>query len=180
MKLYLDVDGVLNPDTGSPRWENWDYHDCNVGFSIRLLLSSDMLQALIDVCEEHDIEIVWATTWIIRDYVDQLPAITGLPDNLRKIELGWGTDGYEDGRLFVARGCGKLSGVKSDAGSDGPIIWIDDCLSGEDYEFADERSGATLMLKPFARWGLTSQMIEAIDEFATNNKESDDRTTITT
>jgi hypothetical protein len=167
MKLFLDVDGVLNPDLCPDNndlnsWGDWRHKRIGLGYN--MLVSDLMLQSFKDTCRKFDIEIVWATTWVIRDYVNLfLEYVYFFPADQRKIEWEpYGFKGFE-----VVRGCGKLPGVQfDDDDPNEPIIWIDDCLGPEDYEWAESRPGRSLLIKTDPRYGISPEDIQAIYNFA--------------
>lgn len=62
VRIYLDIDGVLNalnkkfPDT----WETWDRKGV-MGYPIAF--SPDLISSINDIADREDVEIVWLTTW---------------------------------------------------------------------------------------------------------------------
>lgn len=169
LKLYLDVDGVINPTTASARiWDDFVKVPTDAfGFDLEMNVSAKMISSLLELCREFDIEIVWATTWIINNRCEtNLVPIYGLPGGLRQIDYEASTEYGERYSYGNPAGCGKLPGVMFDAGENDPIIWLDDCLYGEDYAWAEERTGPTLLIRTPSDIGLTPKDIVEMREFA--------------
>lgn len=175
MKLYLDVDGVINFNTDE-EWKDVRWERAGNGFNMSV--SNKQMTRLIQLCAINNIEIVWATSWIVHDWCETyLVPLYGFPANLRKIDY------YTPSTLsmiYPARGhCGKLPGVEQDAGEDEPIIWIDDCLGGEDITWAHGRKGKALLLRPNERVGLTEAGFKEIEKFI-KEVQTDERSKQTT
>lgn len=153
--LYLDVDGVCNPwpwlrsNVDRSGW-TYERHELE-GFAV--YLAKDLGAAL----QELDVEVVWATTWELK--ADRLIAErVGLPSGLRVLPYRghWGRK---------VGGCGKLDVVRADAGDERPMVWVDDELDGEDYEWAEARTGPTLLVKTVGHEGLTLAKVKEVKEW---------------
>lgn len=164
--IYLDVDGVLNPDTKKQRSKQWsDYkkYDAHIAFGgkYRIWLSVEMGQTLLAVATKHDAEIVWSTTWN-NEANHHIAPVVGFPE-LRVVNY--------DENAYSFGNSGKLPFVSADAGTKN-VVWIDDYLGYADKLWAHERHNGiateaypTLAIKPISSIGLTKNHIEIIDEF---------------
>jgi hypothetical protein len=165
--IYLDVDGVLNPDTYNGRhkyWSDYKRYDVEIVFGgkYRIWLSADMCQTLLSVAKKHDAEIAWSTTWN-NDANHCISPIVGFPE-LRVVYY----DTINDNDI---QNCGKLPYVSADVGSKN-AVWIDDYLGYADMVWVNERHNGivisqypTLAIKPESSIGLTQDHIDQIDRF---------------
>lgn len=159
--LFLDVDGVLNPESrGEPptAWHGtWRRMRSPSGF--RVLLSSDQAAAL----RRLPVEIVWATTWCHSpDDLEWLCEELGFTYGMQR--LTWGP--YEDMSL---ESCGKRPGVERFLdGTTRPAVWLDDHIGSDDLAFVARRQQVAPMeaFVPDSRHGVDEHTIAAIAAFA--------------
>lgn len=148
--LLLDVDGVLSPFGAPPP----------VGFTRRTIdgyqvtLSPRHRGWLADLSTRF--EIVWATTWEHRANAVLSPLL-GLP-TLDVIEFGH----LRPSKPGETR---KLPAVARSIGNE-PAAWIDDELSADAYDWAEDRVAPTLLLRPNHREGMTDTHVSELDAFA--------------
>lgn len=83
MKLYLDVDGVINAFRASEEWgfnsiEGWDYGSEEVlGYPV--MWSEEMVARLLELHAEYpSLELVWVSTW--QDDCRKVAEVVGLGD----------------------------------------------------------------------------------------------------
>lgn len=158
-KLYLDVDGVLNPWAAKNPHKHWlDYKKYPLkpgGEVFKLWLSKELAAELVSL----PVEIVWATTWC--EYANKLISPV----------LNWPEFRYLDylPDHDTLTSCGKLKVVQEDALEGEPIIWIDDCLDVDDFAWAKDRTGPSKLIKPHPAVGVTKYHIADILTFLKGN-----------
>jgi hypothetical protein len=168
--LLLDVDGPLNPyamhrsnvvDAGYTAHrmtpEGW------IGQPLRVLLNPDHGPLLTDLAAEHDMELVWATTWEGAANTLIGPAI-GLPE---LPVISFGDSIYNKHWKFTA--------VLKYAG-DRDLVWIDDDFGTTRTSAIDDfmvRRGTahTYLHQVSQRHGLTAKDVEVIARWATTTLE---------
>jgi hypothetical protein len=164
--LLLDVDGVLcpfsgeipntarvgpdgyrrvdlDPDGGSPDAFLW-ISEAN-GERLRRL--------------DAVFEIVWATGWAhdANRVIGPLHALDELP--VVELEAAFDAPTW------------KLSSVAAYVGDTRPCAWIDDDLGEDAYEWAERRSGPTLLVRTEPHLGLTEESTQLCLDFAARLKE---------
>lgn len=144
--LLLDVDGVLNPVTSSPPP---GYRTVEVnGYRFHVSdLHRERLGRLVP-----SVDLVWASTWE-RAAKESIGPALHLPDSP---VIRFAPDRVAD--------TWKLPDVDRYVGTR-PLIWIEDNLFGDAYEWAKNRSSPTLLIKPPATVGLTPDHFDQIDAF---------------
>jgi len=172
--IFLDVDGVLNPDTKENA--GWTFDKDFYSGPYRLYLSTDMGQAILGL----DCQIQWLTTWVRHE--DDANAVIGPAlgwprQKVATLHLGveaW--DGGDDG-LWKPRSVHHLL-----AREEGPesVVWIDDdadfwteqyrkaCTkfaSRGDPPFVFDPYDRLLTIVPDSRIGLTKKHIKQIKHF---------------
>lgn len=168
--IFLDVDGVLNPDTFKSRhkyWSDYKKYPCQVTPTreLRIWLSKLMGQSILDLANKHDAEIVWCTTWM-----NQANEFIGIPvfgwDELRVSPYDYAND-------HDTKNTGKLDGI-AELCEDRPIIFIDDFIGPQDRIAFENRelinNIPSMTVKTDESVGLTPQHLESIDEFLTSKK----------
>ena len=152
--LLIDVDGVLNPIAASPP----------PGFK---RLEQDGF--IFSISEQHGLElvalrkvfeIVWASTWEESANRSIGPALS-LPE-LPFIDLS----GPRSGMTW------KLGPVSRFVG-DRPLVWIDDELYDDAFDWASRREARTLPIKPNSSVGMRSGHFEQIREFGGSHRSSE-------
>jgi len=131
--LFLDIDGVLNPDSWAlgGDWQQRSFGGFHVWTSAEL---GSWITGLI----KQGVTVVWATTWIRTPaLLDELAEAFGLPPGLDRIDrLEWNDDGVFDES-------GKRPGLLRWLDEHGidplakPVVWADDCLGPMDLLVAD-------------------------------------------
>lgn len=144
--LLLDVDGVLNPLANRPppgffvQWID--------GYEVAI--SDRHRQWLSELAQSF--ELRWATTW--EDSANEsIGPLLGLPE-LPVVR-------------FVAERTGdtwKLEAVQAVVGNRA-LVWIDDELFLDAYEWARTRQAPTLLIRPSSSVGLTSNHFDQVCQF---------------
>lgn len=154
MKLYLDVDGVINAQT--PPWNNVETR--RVG-EYRVRWSPDMLRALGSL----GLKLNWLTSWG-----------SAAPENLAHY-IGYGLDApvavpvpFKQGWWTTMEW--KYPGLKELEHADARFVWIDDELNPNTWrgELAAEAVGHyqnALLIAPDPRLGITPAHIEQIKKY---------------
>lgn len=159
--LLLDVDGPLNPFAAKAtrRPEGFTTHrlapkGCNPRKPYRVWLNPLHGAQLLDFVLEHDMELVWATTWE-HDANTMIGPVIGLPE-LPVIEWGFTAIMW------------KFNGVLEYAG-DRPLAWLDDDFGLFETErewFEKERGDVpTLLHHVDPRVGFTAEDLAAVAEW---------------
>ncbi len=155
--LLLDVDGVLNPWLMRRLPEGYQHHEISI---FDVILAAWHGPAILELCEQAGLDLVWATTWEDAANREIAPRV-GLPADLPWIEFSDGE--YDD---FAATR--KLSAVEQWVG-DRACVWIDDDLWADAWGWAAERTKAgtpTLLVQPHPEEGLVRAHLEAIASWA--------------
>ena len=145
--LLIDIDGVLNPLNRGTKPAGFKRHEL-AGYDVWLNQQhGDWLNAL-----GTWFDLVWATTW---EYEALLIAtVLSLPLDMPVIEFDRDSEDYT----------WKLSDVRSFVG-DRPVAWIDDDLGEDAFEWAEERSSPTLLIRVAPHRGLTRAHVEGLEDF---------------
>jgi hypothetical protein len=130
--MFLDVDGVLNPDDDDGFPTSWpgSWRCMGSPSGARVWLSAEQGAALRSL----EVDIVWATSWgHSPDDLEWLAEELGFPYGMPRLE--WRP--YED---MGTESCGKQPGVERFlAGTRRPAVWVDDCLGPGDLAFVEAR-----------------------------------------
>lgn len=144
--LLLDVDGVLNPLANRPppgfRLQRIDGYE--------VALSAQHQRWLSELAQSFD--LAWATTWE-QSANESIGPLLGLPE-IPVVR-------------FVGERAGdtwKLETVRRFVG-DRPLVWIDDELFLDAYEWARTRDAPTLLIRPSSSVGMTSAHFDQICQF---------------
>ncbi len=144
--LLLDVDGVLNPTGGGvPRgFERTTINGYELTWSPQHRVWLGELSDLFDP--------VWATTW--EHHANRsLSPLLGLPQ-LPVIEFDRSSQADTRKLPTVERWVGERA-----------LAWVDDQLFPDAFDWADNRSAPTLLLRPPASLGLTEDHVVELREF---------------
>jgi hypothetical protein len=158
--LFLDVDGVLNPedDDGLPAAWQGTWRCMHSPSGIRVWLSSSQASAL----RRLPVEIVWATTWCHSpDDLEWLCEELGFPYGMPR--LTWRP--YED---TSGESCGKRPGIERFlAGTTRPAVWLDDQIGPDDLDFVERRRQVAPIeaFVPKSREGVDEDTVAAIAAF---------------
>lgn len=157
--LLLDVDGPLNPYAAKPhrRPQGYDTHRLSPqghrGQPYRVWLSKEHGPMLLDFAKQHNIELVWCTTWE-HDANRLIGPNMGLPE-LPVIEFGWTALQWKfSAVLEYARGR--------------QIAWLDDdfdIYKQEKQWFEDQRSEPTLLHWIDPKIGLKQEDLDKVGEW---------------
>jgi len=154
--LLLDVDGVLNPWLIPTLPEGYEEH--RIG-PFDVVLAAWHGPALVELCQQAGLELVWATTWEERANLEIAPRV-GLPT-----DLAWIT--FNPLEIDLSTETRKLAFVQRWVG-DRACVWIDDDLGFDAWTWAAERTEAgvpTLLVQPTPQRGLVRQHLDAIREW---------------
>lgn len=150
--LYLDVDGVLNPDRDSDAWPDFDNRSISVDYGDGLIVSFEMRlsrQMGLAVSEAAKGQITWHTIFNQNDTANRLISRLGwdfVPGALRCVESDNAPTWW------------KLDVMKEHNPAPG-FVWIDDDLfdAPEAVTWARERGG--LCISPQPDVGLTRDQV---------------------
>jgi HAD domain in Swiss Army Knife RNA repair proteins len=147
--LFVDVDGVIslfgfNHDS-APEGR---FHSINGVLHYISPVSGPLLQRLRD-----SFELVWATGWeeTANDY---LPHLLGLPGELPWVSF--------EGRGRFGTAHWKIEAIDQYAGTQRPVAWIDDCLDGDCYAWAQRRPGSTLLVPTHSHEGMRAEHVDRL------------------
>ena len=166
--LFLDVDGVLNPDTNKPD-PTWVFQPPLISDEASGQFTLHLSQAMADAIVGLDFNIRWLTTW-----QEQANANIGA-------KFGWPTLPYHT--LPVSKhprwgyNLGKMLVVKEELKHKGPLVfWVDDMimydfepLMNEDPDFDPHYRLRTVSPNPFV--GITPEDIAYMREQDRLDKE---------
>ncbi len=167
--IYLDIDGVLSPETQTSRQKYWpDYRKVDwpdvmrpdgVPAPQRQWVSRKMGDELWAVAEACEAEIVWSTTWGHQANVCY-GEFFGWPE-LRVTDYDWNND-------HDSQNSGKIPSIAEDCGTNS-IVVLDDNLGLLDRDWLEDRHHdkflPTLGLAPSWYIGLTPKHLEMIEIF---------------
>jgi hypothetical protein len=126
--LFLDFDGVINPDVESPDFTDWEtfvYQDIQAwGASpaYQILFSPEMVRLLVAL----PVQLVWLTDW--RFKIRDLEPRLGFPE--LPVRVGPGTGLGEDRKLGWKRAV-----IEKQVATGQPFVWIDDNLRGQSLDW---------------------------------------------
>jgi hypothetical protein len=155
--LLLDVDGVLNPWLMRKLPPGYRWHEIGI---FDLVLATWHGPAILELCEESQLELVWATTWEEKANLEISPRV-GLPTDLPWITFA--DSGYDE--FAETR---KLAPVQRFVG-ERPCVWIDDDLWSDAWVWAVRRREAgipTLLVQPQPDRGLVRAHLQEITRWA--------------
>jgi hypothetical protein len=162
--LLLDVDGVLNPWL-MPRLPA-GYQEHRIG-QFDVVLAGWHGPALLRLCRDAGLELVWATTWE-EDANREIAPRVGLP-----ADLPWIPFKAQEVDLFTETR--KLPAVQRWV-EDRACAWIDDDLGFDAWTWAAKRTGAgipTLLVQPSPGRGLIREHLDAIEAWVAALKHVD-------
>lgn len=151
MKLYLDVDGVINAQM--PPWSTVETERV-IGYRIR------WAPVMLTRLDKLGLDLVWLTTWGSHAPYDLAPVIQfgeGAPAPVA-VPQSWGWTTLE----------WKLPGLQALEPED-HFVWIDDHLVDDQYgDFATQARAAfpnALIIAPKAHLGITQKHLDSIVEY---------------
>jgi len=149
MKLFLDVDGVLNSFGESP-WEDCESHLVNMDSKYMIRTSMSLGQSLLEL----GFDIHWLTMWYTHANVHISPLV-GFPSDLPV--AGKHDPSHEDWKYDAV-----LAHWLDTAE---PFVWIDDYAipDSAEYQFPD-----SLLIRPNPWTGITQEDINLIHEWRTD------------
>lgn len=167
--IYLDVDGVVSPDTMASRQKYWgDYKKYDFPDVMapngdpapqRMWLSEEMGATIWAVADACRAEIVWSTTWGHQANVC-IGGVFGWPE-LRVTDYDWSTDTDK-------YNSGKIPSIEAECNNHA-IVVLDDMLGWRDKDWLDDRHKKdklpTLGIAPRDFIGLTKIHLEMIEIF---------------
>lgn len=164
-KIYLDVDGCLNPWRASlnhvREWNDYVQQELN-GYPV--WTSKQLGAYLLGL----GVEIVWATTWVVDDLANtHISEPHGFSTTMDCIVYDPWALGEDLDELYIPESeCGKGPGVVNHAG-DHPVIWIDDCLGPNDEQMMKDRGDGIpyLLIRPNPNTGITRDDIAQMKMF---------------
>lgn len=162
--IYLDIDGVLNAVTtmDNPHEHDWDSDWVKKkvnGYWIRY--NENMINALNEIAQRDDVEIIWLTTWVDLACTMMSPAIGINGENWRVLDR----DDIVKEYFFK---WWKLDAIKQDIQETKPerVVWIDDDIKYESEAsvWINEQPNF-LAISPWVESALTKKNIDEIIEF---------------
>jgi hypothetical protein len=162
--LLLDVDGVLNPWLMRRLPAGYQHHQIGI---FDVILADWHGPAILELCQEASLDLVWATTWEDNANNEIAPRV-GLPSDLPWIRF---TEDAAD--LFVETR--KLAAVRRSVG-DRACVWIDDDLWPDAWAWAAQRTDAgvpTLLVQPHPDEGLVAAHLDQIAKWAAGLERAD-------
>jgi len=154
--LLIDIDGVLNPLNRGTKPAGFKRHEM-AGYDVWLSPQHGAwLRAL-----GSWFDLVWATTW--EHEARLIATVLSLPLDLSVIEFD--QDRTED--------TWKLHDVRRFVG-DRPLAWIDDDLWSDAFDWAEERSSPTLLIRVAPHRGLTRSHVGRLEDFGRGVMRSSD------
>jgi hypothetical protein len=151
--LLVDVDGVLSVYGGAT-----DGLIATLVDGIPHWLSPRAAGALAQLTEAF--ECVWCTGW--KDRADHyLPHLLGLP-------RGWPYISFPKGEAKHW----KLPGIDAYAGPERPLAWIDDAHDAACHEWAQRRTGPTLLVSVEPAVGLLPEHADVLREWVRSTAAS--------
>ncbi|PPH41553.1 hypothetical protein C5C86_06940 [Rathayibacter sp. AY1E4] len=152
--ILLDVDGVLNPSVRSDRASG----------SHRLELEPERAALVARLAAVGT--IVWATTWPPR-LTRVLAQDLGLPAGTEAIVFDGGLprDPRFPGRTGKLQPIAVWLEAAAERGAIDAVVWIDDNLHEDAYDWAREQSTPFHLVRPESATGLTSDEVAGTEHF---------------
>lgn len=164
VRLYLDVDGVLNAWEADQVWEGeirkGDANSLSGNYLI--IWSAEMAEAI----RELDVEVVWTTTWR-SEAAKAIAPLVGFGFHSRHL------DPPADYRLFPSIHWKAAAVQRDQAREPGPFIWIDDELGPQEARLALKLGG--LAIRPTSEFGITRSHIDMMKVYIESIKERDEQ-----
>lgn len=159
VRIYLDVDGVLNAVTsGEPAWGKPARIEVN-GWPITY--SRSLIEVLNRVSESPGVRVYWLTTWC-HDAPQKLAAAIGLRGE------DWPVVGFDHWQAKDHRAWWKLTAIREHlADFDGGVLWVDDDLHYDQAAVDWLREHPRVLgLCPRSELGITPRQAHIIERFA--------------
>jgi hypothetical protein len=155
VRLYLDVDGVINAWYAGSVWVDSPLQEgiaAAGGYNYRIKWSADMVSAL----SQLDVDLCWATTWV-----------GAAPTTLAPL-IGYGMDSRYlrplSGKVSFPSIYWKEAAIREEQLRDpSPFIWIDDEIGWDQQIIASSLGG--LAISPDHQFGITPADIGLMQEY---------------
>lgn len=156
VKLYLDVDGVLNAWYAHVSWPESEIANeiaTVEGRNYKIIWSKDMIEQLFSL----ELDVHWTTTW-------QDAANTTLSPMLFGEERSYPVTTPLNGIVDFPSIFWKMEAVEADQKADPtPFVWIDDEISFPHIRWAKDNGG--LAISPEPNTGITPYHLELIKSY---------------
>lgn len=174
---YIDVDGVVN-SIGQPSKARHPGYEKVAVLGYPIWFSPEIVARITAISRRGDVEPVWLTTWGDLAVSELSPAI-GLPafralDNEERFlarhpgtafeRHGMSTHGpwwWKAGALLEDTGALKAAPGEPVV----PVVWTDDDLARQTKHRIRPILGASLLITPMSAPGLTTTMLDQIEDF---------------
>lgn len=168
VRIYIDVDGVINAFTTKPAWGEPPRQDRILGYVITH--HKGLIDSLNEIAENDHVEFVWLTTWQNHAVTDLAPVV-GLDGPWRALTSEncrpTGYIGFQNTAYWW-----KLDSIIEDL-HENPVdkfIWIDDELSlrrgAQDwYNLHHSEKATGLLISPHDSTGLTPDDVCGIIDY---------------
>lgn len=174
LRIYMDVDGVLNASVPHPGWFPVGGSQPSTGLAqgYRIQWAQPMVDALNKFVLEHDAEFVWATTWCHAAQEDIAPL------------LGLDVGTVKQSRVLLPIN-GRVSFPSIDWKVDAlineqrespmPFVWLEDEISNVELRMV-ENAGIQDMLaiNPGFSFGIQPKHLEAMEAFSRSLDEEEE------
>lgn len=168
VRLYIDVDGVINASQGDFVWQHTNSEgECDPnGDGFRYLIT--WVPAMIYALKTLDVEVVWLTTWCMAA-PREIGGLTGFGQEARVLLPLHGRE-----VTFPSINWKRASLVADQKADPSLFIWVDDelGLSEEGLKLALPDT-PRLLLQPDAKTGITPNDVERMKEFIKSNSSHD-------
>lgn len=169
--VYLDVDGVINADSGGPpkintQWTGeWSMKKVEV-FNLFILWSHELVENINSLAARDDVTVKWLTTWE-EAAPEELCPVTGIHGQSWEVLNGDVTQhGYTGGDWW------KLEALMDDLDKEtyDKVIWIDDDIKHHRWSLEWLKTHPEILaVSPDVHHGVTKKQFNGIIEFINAN-----------
>lgn len=167
VRLYLDIDGVLNAPLAASKWKDILKFKANV---FPMTVALDLVRELERLITTYNVELVWLTTWNQDNDVETY-VLPFLKDHGLQSGRILGTPGGHTYSGWVNGDDWKIKALIADQKeSPSDFIWIDDVevpLYGNSLLLPDPK--ATLAIAPNENYGISPGAVKEIEMFLQNH-----------